>query len=222
MVITGKEEGYKLVLAGDRGFSAEEVEYRRTEVYDSQLRVWETAGEIPKNLELHSQEGALCGNVLYCLARDPKQGVWNTLAGFDVRERTWRVVSQTVPHGSRTPHVVACLGRILAIAEQDRVGSQDDSQCAILYELNLVSKKWRELSRLPSEMYVTIGKRVVACTVDGDYICITGCRAKRWYSVMCRSSESKWQQVPAFPVEDSKGSELLLSSSPFRPSLEPV
>lgn len=223
MAIDKHTGSYRLVLAGNRSFSPDESGYRTTEVYNSTTRAWAIAGNIPANLELHSQEGALCSNVLYCLARDPKQGSWNTLTAYDLVSGKWTIVSQSIPHGSRTPHVIGSHGRILVVAEcYDMVG---DSECVILFELDLMTKKWRELSQLPNELYVGIGKRVIACTVDGDYICVTGCSASRWYSAMYRSSQNRWHQVPAFPVDESKGRdlcELLLSSSPFRPSLEPV
>jgi hypothetical protein len=211
MAIAGP--GYKLILAGNRAFNPDsDPEYRTTEVFDSLSQAWAIAGDIPPNLELHSQEGALCKNKLYCLARDLKQGTWNTLVAYDLTTSKWTVISHDIPHGSRTPHVMGSHERILAMSEHD--------EGAILYELDIASRKWREVSKVPVEMYGVIGKRVVACTVDGEYLCVTGCSANQWYSLMY--SHGKWVQVPTFPIESSKGSELLLSSSPFRPSLQPV
>lgn len=212
---------YKLVLAGNRAFNPEKKGYRTTEVYDSRTKSWSITGDIPPNIELHSQEGALCNNILYCLARNFKFGDWNTIAAYDLASGKWTTIVQNIPHGSRTPHIIGSHGRILAIAEQDEI--------VALFELNLVTKQWRKVSEMPNEMYAGLGKRVVACTVDGDRICVTGCSANRWFSVMYRSVENVWLQVPAFPVVEGTGKgkagrecELLLSSSPFRPSLEPV
>ena len=224
MAIDKHTGGYRLVLSGNRSFDSNELGYRTTEVYNSATKSWSIAGNIPANLELHSQEGALCNNALYCLARDPRQGVWNTLTSFDLAAGKWAIVSQNIPHGSRTPHVIASHDRILVVAE--RCDPDANCDCVILFELDLVPKKWREVSRLPNELYLAIGKRVIACTVDGDFICVTGCSSSRWYSAMYASSHNKWQHVPPFPVDESKPRselcELLLSSSPFRPSLELV
>lgn len=223
MAINKRTGGYKLVLAGNRHFKPGSPGYRNTEIYDSSSKAWETVGDIPVNLELHSQEGALCNNSLYCLARDKKHGIWDILVAFDLGSRKWSTVCYNIPYGSPTPHVIGSHDRILAVAEHNRVTETTDD-CVYLFEYDLKSTKWVKLSQLPNDMYHRIGKRVIACTVDGNYICVTGCAGKQWCSAMYRLSLNKWEQVPVFPHDESKGREceLLLSSSPFRPSLGSV
>jgi len=201
---------YKIMVSGERGLpTMRSVPYTYellTEVYDSSTNSWKMCGRPLPEAKFGTDPGVWCNDHLYYCITELPYGV----VVFDLETESWAELRVQMPSSLSSPSLVQCHGRLLMIGKlsnMDQISpaaDQSDSNIPriIIWELDIPSKEWVEIVRVPTEICRDFSVTLqfyapFVCSGLGNHIYITTHRNPHvLVHDLCKNT---WQWLPSDP-----------------------
>lgn len=210
LVVDAESNSFQLICAASR---------KRTKVYDSQTGVWTKRGRPLPNLALANHIGAYCDDVLYCVAREERSGMWG-VTSYDVKDtRAWGNISFFPLQTGETclkAKVIQFGGEIFALVEKEN--DEDDigprTKSLSLWKLERTSLKWRSAGIMPTHSRQhLVNLDDFDCVALKNRICVLN--KSTFKAVLCFISDGVVKSWEQFPLDSSMLIFLFDTDKPF-------